>query len=208
MFGVIAAVILLTACSGSGYVPVAGDLLFQVAGGSEFSAAIADATASADSLKFAHVAIVAIDDDGLPYVVEASGRDGVVRTTWDDFLSQSPKVNGRPGVVIMRVTGEFSASEAIARAESHLGEEYDWWYTPDNGKMYCSELVYESFLTADGSHLFTARPMNFRSADGSMPAFWEQLFAELGEPVPEGLPGTNPNDMSKDPVLTEICRMF
>lgn len=74
--------------------------------------------------------------------------------------------------------------------------------------MYCSELVYESFLRRDGSHLFTAIPMNFRDKDGNMPEFWTGLFAGLGRDVPEGEPGTNPNDMSRDPALQLVFRYF
>ena len=74
--------------------------------------------------------------------------------------------------------------------------------------MYCSELIYESFLRRDGSHLFTAIPMSFRDKDGNMPSFWVELFKGLGMDVPEGEPGTNPNDMSKDPVLRLVHRYF
>ena len=50
--------------------------------------------------------------------------------------------------------------------------------------------------------------MNFRAADGTMPAFWTELFEKLGEPIPEGVPGTNPNDMAREGVLTEVGRYF
>lgn len=33
-------------------------------------------------------------------------------------------------------------------------------------------------------------------------------FARLGEPVPEGLPGTNPNDMAREEILEEVHRYF
>lgn len=197
-----------TACGRSGrrgeaYVPQAGDLLFVVADDSGFSEAIADATAQHDSLKFSHVAIVGMQH-GRPYVVEASSRCGVCRTAWDTFFSCAPN-----GVVAMRVVANaFSAEDALARAESHIGEAYDWSFLPHNGKMYCSELVYESYLLNDGRALFSARPMNFRDAEGNMPDFWITLFGKLGEPIPEGLPGTNPNDLSKEASLVEIWRGF
>lgn len=109
----------------------------------------------------------------------------------------------------MRVCEDFDADSAVTRALGHLGEVYDWSYRPDNGKMYCSELVYESFRKKDGSPLFKARQMNFRDADGNMPAFWTSLFDKIGEPVPGGgVPGTNPNDMSKEDVLREVYRFF
>ena len=74
--------------------------------------------------------------------------------------------------------------------------------------MYCSELVYESYLGENGTPLFCARPMNFRTADGTLPCFWAELFEQLGESVPEGIPGTNPNDMAKEKILKEVHRYF
>jgi len=198
---------ILSACTDKGYTPRNGDLLFKVAGTSEISMAIADATAWRDSVKFSHVAIVATER-GRPYVLEATGGKGVVRTEWEDFMSSARRADGTAGVVVMRVTDDFPADKAIARAKEHLGEEYDWSYYPDNGKMYCSELVYECFRRYDGTPLFTARPMNFRNSNGDMPRFWVELFEKLNEPVPEGVEGTNPNDMSKEPVLTEVYRFF
>lgn len=200
-------VMLVPVCAQVKYIPHEGDLLFQAAGTSSFSGAIADATAWSDSIKFVHVAIVAVES-GKPYIIEATAADGVVITPWDDFLRSSPLVDGCPGVVVMRVNKDFPVADAVNRARSHLGESYDWSYRPANGKMYCSELVYDSYLNYDGTPLFTARPMNFRDADGNMPAFWTELFSRLNEPVPEGVPGTNPNDMSKEPVLVEVHRYF
>lgn len=204
----IVAGLILSACAGDRFVPQAGDLLFEIGSDSSFSNAITDATAQDEELKFAHVAIVAADENGDLCVIEASGHGGVVCRSLDDFLMSAPKVNGCPGVVVKRVCAEFSVEETIARAREHLGEEYDWWYLPDNGRMYCSELVYECFRTPDGEPLFSASPMNFRAADGSIPEFWRKLFAELDAPIPEGVAGTNPNDMSNDPVLREVYRYF
>ena len=199
---------IMPACAQKTYMPHAGDLLFQVKGNSDFSDAISNATAWKDSVKFVHVAIVALNTDNEPYIIEASDCRGVTCTAWDEFIASSPMIDGKPGIVAMRVCEDFDADRVVARALEHLGEEYDWSYRPDNGKMYCSELVYESYRKEDGSTLFTARPMNFRDAEGNMPVFWTTLFAKLGESVPEGLPGTNPNDMSKEKVLKEVYRFF
>lgn len=190
------------------YIPRNGDLLFLAAGRSAMSDAISDATAWNDSIKFVHVAIVGLEEDGCPYIIEASDKKGVVLTAWDDFIRSSSQINGNPAVVVKRVCIDFPLDEAVAKAREHLGEAYDWFYCPDNGRMYCSELVYESYCKSDGTPLFTARPMNFRDAEGKIPAFWTELFNKLGEPVPEGVLGTNPNDMSKEPVLMEVYRFF
>ena len=195
-------------CSnGHEYEPQNGDLLFVVANSSNISKAIADATAWDDSIRFDHVAIVAVDDNG-SYIIEASSRRNVVRTEWDYFLEKAPSINGKPGIVVKRLNVPFDADMVISLAKSHIGEKYDWSYRHKNGKMYCSELVYECFLNPDGSHIFTDQPMNFRDKDGYMPRFWRELFERIGEEIPEGLPGTNPNDMSKEDCLDEVYRFF
>ena len=48
----------------------------------------------------------------------------------------------------------------------------------------------------------------FHGADGTLPQFWADLFDQLGEQVPEGLPGTNPNDMAREELLEEVHRYF
>ncbi len=195
---------LISSCSGdSAYIPRDGDLLFVVDTSSDFSKAITDATAWNDSLKYSHVAIVAVEDDK-PYVLEASSEHGVARTEWDDFMGTSAASEDKPKIVIMRLTVDFPVEQAIERAKFHLGKPYDWSFLPDNGKFYCSELVYDCYRRADDTPLFTAKPMNFRDADGNMPTYWQELFGRLGEPVPEGVPGTNPNDLAKEPILTVV----
>ena len=107
-----------------------------------------------------------------------------------------------------RVSGTLRVAAAIERARKFIGQPYDYSFRPDNGKMYCSELVWESYLAPDGSRRFPARPMNFLAADGSLPRFWAELFAGLGEEIPQDIPGTNPNDMARDPQLKEVTRYY
>ena len=186
-----------------------GDLLFVIDSDSSFSSAITDATkALSDSLSFVHVAILEVQDDLKYNVIEANPKYGVRIVELKEFLEDTPKVNGAPGIIVKRLKIDFPITQSLQLARQHLGEKYDWWYLPDNDKMYCSELVYDSFLDSNGERIFEAKPMNFRKADGSMPEFWIKLFKELDSPIPEGLPGTNPNDLSKNPYLIEIYRYF
>ena len=46
--------------------------------------------------------------------------------------------------------------------------------------------------------------MNFRDKDGNMPEFWTNLFKEHNEEIPEGVLGTNPNDLSKSMKLVKL----
>lgn len=184
-----------------------GDLLFQAGKTSEMSGAISSATGEDGAINFTHVGI-AVPHAGADSVLEATTDGGVRLTELGEFLARSARIGGRPAVVAMRLRDTVGVAAAIARARTFLGQPYDYSFRPANGRLYCSELVWESYRAADGTPLFTARPMNFRAADGSMPAFWTELFARLGEPVPEGVPGTNPNDMAQDEKLESIGRYY
>ena len=180
-----------------------GDLIFQAEGKGEFSKAISSSTSREDSLSFVHVGIIDIDEEGGVNVIEASPKEGVRIISLKNFLLQEGEDS--PGkFVVKRLCIDFPVEETIERAKSYLGQPYDWWYLPDNGKMYCSELVWESFQKEDGERIFKSNPMNFRDKDGNMPEFWIKLYQELGQEVPEGIEGTNPNDLSRDKRLVEV----
>lgn len=184
-----------------------GDLLFQAGENTDMTGAITAATGEDGLLNFSHVGI-AVVAQGVDSVLEATTDGGVRLTSLAQFLGRSAKVDGRPAVVAMRLKDTTGVAHAVARARTRIGLPYDYSFLPDNGKYYCSELVWECYRAADGKPLFTARPMNFRAADGTLPQFWVALFARLGEPVPEGIPGTNPNDMAREGILEEVYRYY
>lgn len=188
----------MSACKNREYTPQDCDLIFQLAEATEFSKAITDATAHQDFLKFDHVGLVFVED-GQPKVIEASAKHGVTITSLQAFINDSPA-----GYVVKRATCNVPTDRIIATMKSHLGEPYDWSYLPNNGKMYCSELIYECFVDYNGEHIFHAKPMNFRNEKGEMPQFWIDLFNKMGEKIPEGVIGTNPNDLSKEVILEEV----
>ena len=157
-----------------------GDLLFQIGKTSEMTEAITAATGEAQRLNYSHVGI-AVPAAGADSVLEATSDGGVRLTALADFLGRSARIDGRPAVTVMRLRDTTGVTAAVARARTYLGQPYDYSFRPDNGKMYCSELVWASYLAPDGSRLFTARPMNFRAADGTMPQFWTELFAKASE---------------------------
>lgn len=190
----------------SSYLPKNGDLAFVLSDNSDFSNAITDATGSG-AHDFVHVAIVNVEQDSV-YVIEATAKHGVSKRGFSQFISEIKGGKESAGVVIKRVKVDFNTNAAVERAKGFIGEPYNWSFLRNSGGKYCSELVYESYLTESGEHLFTARPMNFLDNDGNLPEFWARLFNRLGIEVPQGEPGTNPNDMSKEPCLTEVFRYF
>lgn len=170
-----------------------GDLLFQTCGSSDFVDAINGATAGAT--QYSHVGIYDVID-GREVVIEANTRRGVVATPLDSFMLEP--------VVAMRVDpGVADAREAAKRARMMIGMPYDWEFDSANGKMYCSELVQCAYLDREGRPVFESIPMNFMAAD-TMPQFWIDLFHDLGKPIPQGAPGTNPNSIAASPALKKI----
>ena len=178
---VVATAYLMAACAcGTGLKN--GDLVFVGENGSAFSSAIAESTSDSEGISWVHVG------------------NGVRRLPLAGFVAE------QDGAVLkyMRLKTDFAADEAIARAKSRIGEPYDWYYLPDNGRCYCSELIYDSYLDESGAHIFPAESMSFRDADGQMPQFWIDLFAALGCEVPEGEKGTNPDSMAESGLLYEV----
>lgn len=205
---VVLAGVMMCAC-GSGVSLRTGDLLFQQTRSEEMADAIVAATGHDGAVNFTHVGIVERRGDSL-YVVEAIGEE-VTATPLAAFMERAAERNGRPLVAVGRVREADSTVvvRALQRAHARMGLPYDDDFLPDNGKLYCSELVWECFLAADDStHLFRSRPMTFRAADGSMPDYWTRHFAALGMAVPEGVAGTNPNDMAEDPAVRIVWRYY
>lgn len=180
-----------------------GDLIFHISGNSLFSQAISSATSIPDSIDFDHVGIIELIEEKA-YIIEASPEAGVRKISLEKFLNENSGKKDSPTFIVKRLKKPIDFNKAIKLAYSHIGEDYDWWYLPENGKMYCSELVYECYLDSEGNKIFDATPMNFRAKDGTMPEFWKSLFDQINAPIPEGLPGTNPNDLSRSPLLRTV----
>ena len=202
--------ILLTACSGGDRLRT-GDLIFvgipldyaAEAPADSMDTAIAASTGVAGGLNLIHVAIAEVKADSV-WIIDATLRHGVDRHPLDTFLTDFTLKDGSLPVFIVKRAEGVDPKAAVGKAKTFCGQPYDLYFLPDNGAMYCSELVRESFLDAAGRPVFDNEPMNFRAADGSMPPYWEWLFGRLGTPVPQGLPGTNPQGMSASPVLKEV----
>ena len=109
-----------------------------------------------------------------------------------------------PVFQVKRLKDGRLARPSVENAKRFLGLPYDVYFLPENEGLYCSELVYVSYRQKDGKPLFTSAPMNFRNADGEFPLYWEQLFARIGQPIPQDVPGTNPQAMSAEPVLRPV----
>lgn len=185
-----------------------GDLIFvglpaeASADGGGMGAAIAAATGTG-ALHYIHVAIAEVQADSV-FVIDATLARGVARRPLSVFLADFTRRDGSlPQFTVKRLRRK--APDAVENAKAFCGLPYDTLFLPKNDALYCSELVRESFRAADGRYLFEEAPMNWKDADGKIPAYWEQLFGRMGMEVPQGVPGTNPQAMAASAVLRDVA---
>lgn len=204
-------IFLLASCTAPRPRPVLqhGDLLFNVGRDGAVTQAIARATSTGEDIPYTHVGIVEIDGSDTS-VIEAISR-GVVRTPLREFLERAACADGQPLVTAGRVRPEYRrlVPQAVRWAASRIGAPYDSTFLSGNRAYYCSELVYEAFQQAAGREVFRSKPMTFRDlSTGEFPRGWVDYFASRGVEIPEGEPGTNPADMSRDPAVELIHHYF
>ena len=175
--------------------------------------AISEATGEPGRMNLIHVAIAEVQGDST-WIIDATIRRGVDRHPLDTFLRDFTLRDGSlPVFVIKRLIAvpgpdgkpvPVDATSYVEQAKAFCGLPYDQSFLPENGALYCTELVRESYRTSDGEYLFANKPMNWKNAEGEYPLYWQQLFARLGEPIPQDVPGTNPQDMSASPLLETV----
>ncbi len=144
---------------------------------------------------YTHVAMVESVGDTV-WIIDATPENGVARRPLCYRRGFAPDVYRMKGLAVDSV---------LARARSFIGQPYDNAFLPDNGALYCSELIYECYRSfPKGNHLFEAKPMNWRDTKGKLPRYWKKHFRKLRMKVPEGIPGTNPTDLSRSPLLYRL----
>ena len=201
---------LATACAPEAETLKTGDLVFvgipadYTLDPDSMDSAIADATGDAAGLNLIHTAILDLTD-GEPWIIDATIRRGVDRHPLDTFLRDFTLRDGSlPVFEIKRLRDDARAEEFVANARQYLGLPYDSTFLPNNDAFYCTELVYCSYLDPDGNPLFRSEPMNFKNAEGEFPLYWKQLFDRLGQDIPQGVPGTNPQGMAAETILRSV----
>ncbi len=168
-----------------------GDLLFVVNGDENN---ITRVTNGVNGLGIDHVAIYSEGN-----VIEAIPVKGVIESPLDSFLV---RLSENESVMAGRVIG-FDVVRSLENARGYIGLPYDDIFMPGDSAVYCSELVQLAFVSgaAAGVHnsVFGTVPMSFSDSTGSVTEFWTDFYAGRGIDVPEGKPGTNPGQISRDP---------
>ncbi len=152
-----------------------------------------------------HVAILEVSGDST-YVVDATIKRGVARYPLQDFLKDFTLKDGSlPQLEVFRPkVSADRARQFVNNALLYAGMPYDVDFLMDNSAMYCSELVYDAYITDAGEHLFSIGTIDFLSADGTVPLYWRQIFGLLQRDIPQGHPGVMPCDLTSSLLLERV----
>lgn len=118
-----------------------GDLVFQTIRSHQTTAIML-----ASHTWLSHVGIVRLALDGAPHVVEAVGP--VREIPLERWIKQG--IGAR--LLIKRLPGltHEQARAVLAAAEGFYGKPYDFFFLPDDDRIYCSELAYKAFQQGAG----------------------------------------------------------
>jgi hypothetical protein len=193
-----------------GFVFKQGDILFQDYDCGDLCKAIKKVTKSVKKKSLSHVGLTYILHDSA-YVIEAIGEN-VHLTKLDKFIERSVDQNGNNKILVERVKPEFQRliAPVIKFALTKLGIPYDQEFIYNNGKYYCSELIYDACLFANDSvPFFELQPMTFKDpATGKTIDAWRNYYEQLNKPIPEGKPGCNPGGISMSKKLNIVKSFY
>lgn len=171
-----------------------GDLLFQNLDCGPLCDAIEAVTDGFDGHDFSHIGLVYVCNDSI-YLIEAIGKD-VHLTPLVTFLKRS---TNKVYAATVKEQYRKIATDAVAFALLQCGTPYDDAFLYNNGKYYCSEMVYDAFKKANHDKpFFQLQPMTFK-IPGKHAFFpvWIEYYKDLGMPIPEGKAGINPGGISQ-----------
>lgn len=171
-----------------------GDLIFQDSECGPLCIAINEVTPAIYGNHYSHIGLIDIEE-GKVFVIEAVG-DKVQKNSLEVFLARSEKQ-----VLVGRVKKPFQKliPEALTFAKQQMGIPYDDEFLYDNGKYYCSELIYDAFKTANqDTAFFQMNPMTFKSPKTNefFPG-WLAYYQGMDMEIPEGELGCNPGGLGQ-----------
>jgi hypothetical protein len=187
-----------------------GDLVFQDLDCGELCDAIEKVTPSFKDKHFSHIGLVLVQNDSV-LIIEAIGKD-VHLTPIDLFLERQKNMNHHPQVIVERLKPPFQylINKAVRQALLSKGIPYDDYFLNGNGKLYCSELIFEAFKYANGGDaFFHMAPMTFKDPDThKFFKAWKDYYKALKTKIPEGKLGCNPGSIANSPYLDFIYSFY
>ncbi|TAJ14497.1 hypothetical protein DMA11_04815 [Marinilabiliaceae bacterium JC017] len=173
-----------------------GDILFRGSLHSSLSRAIDEVTQTANETHYTHMGIVVKENDTV-WVYHAAPKKGVAKETLGQF--KGARIDSLL-VVAYRFKKEYQhlLPKAVVKARNLVGEPYNYSYVLEDEGFYCSEYVYQLFVT---DSIFKLNPMTFKDTSGIFHSGWVKHYQDLGMEIPEGKPGCNPNGMAANDKL-------
>lgn len=157
-----------------------------------------------DEVSHIHIAMMEKADDGL-YVIDATLKFNVDRHPLDSALAMFTLKNGKlPRMEVYRLKDNSDVARYIANAKPFMGRPYDLKFTTATDQLYCSELVYNCYVSGNGDTLFALNAMDWRANDGSTPEYWKGLFGWIGIEVPQGVIGITPRDITESELVEKV----
>jgi hypothetical protein len=177
----------------------AGDILFQNLNCGELCEAIETVTEGVNGKDFSHCAVVVNINDTLK-VIEAIGEKVQVNSL-KNFFTRSADTSKIENITVgrLRIEHKDLIPKATSKLQQLIGKPYDNEFRLNNGKWYCSELIYEVFKEANNDKdFFELMPMTFKNPKTQIffPA-WITYYKEINKKIPEGELGINPGLISR-----------
>lgn len=187
-----------------------GDLLFQDIDCGGLCDAIEAVTPGLKDKHFSHIGLVTIIGDST-FVIEAIGKN-VHLTPIKKFILRQTDAANHPKIVVGRLKHQYQKlnTKAIQFAIKQEGKLYDHAFIYNNGKYYCSELIYDAYRFANkGKPFFQLFPMTFKDpkTKKTFPA-WVDYYKDLKMKIPEGKPGCNPGSIAVDKKIDIITSFY
>ncbi|WP_322970916.1 YiiX/YebB-like N1pC/P60 family cysteine hydrolase [Faecalibacter sp. LW9] len=178
-----------------------GDLIFVGALDEGLSGAIKRATILEGSYNYDHVGIVERTTNGI-YVLHAAPKGGSQREELNQFYTLRKTEQNSIIVYRLKKNYTFAIPHAITQASTMLGKPYNWTYILNENEYYCSDFVERAFRK---DQIFEHIPMNFKNkSSGEIDTYWIEFYTNLNQSVPQGYPGTNPNQLSQSSKLEMV----
>ncbi len=178
-----------------------GDLIFVEARQKQLSGAINRVTQLSEEENFDHVGLVEVTQQGV-FVLHASVKQGSNKESLANFYNKNVENNQQMVAYRLHQPHRHHIKPAIEQAHSMLGKPYNLSYVLDEQRYYCSDFVERAFR--EGA-VFEHIPMNFRNPEtGAADEFWVGFYEQLGRDVPQGEPGTNPNQLARSDKLKRL----
>lgn len=159
------------------------------------------------NINYIHVGILELEGDS-SWVIDATIRYGISRRPLSVFMQDFTLPDGKlPRFDVMRLQDNSKVDLYVGNAKKFCGRPYNSLFSRNTDSLYCSQLVYESYINADGKRIFSEGPMNFKNKDGEFPPYWTWLFGVLNQEIPQDKLGILPAAIAESECVRLVGEM-